>query len=157
MIGGERTILDVEKQRILAAWGEKTAYSLIAAEKPLLGDPVPQALRTHLYGTGEPADSVWVAYGRCSGPASLFTSYLPLEDPPDVKRFTYNAVAAFGQVVLKVFGVVEPSPEDTFGVPVGRLEQVWPKRRELIDWPPLITFDRSGYEDLNHFVPLRAV
>jgi len=157
MIEGKRTIINVDAQRILACWGAKTAYALLAAAKPQLGDPVPQLLRDFLRKHGQPAPWVYVAYGRGDGVARITVSYLPLEDSDGNQRFAYNTVATFGQVALKVFGVVTPADEDAFGVPVGRLEQIWPTRAAIVDWPPRIPLvGESDYRDLVLFVPLLA-
>jgi hypothetical protein len=62
---------------------------------------------------------------------------------------------AFGQVVLRVYGVVNPESGDTFRIPVGRLFQFWPPQRSVIEWPPLWAFDDEGIDELaryNHYI-----
>jgi hypothetical protein len=157
---GESLILDAEKQELLGRWGAKTAMTLIAAERDDDGtrriEEIPRAHRLPIRW-GTVPEHIYVAYGSYDDQGVRLTLGTPMleEIPGDYSARTYNAVFAFGQVLLKVFSVFEPTERDRFGLPLLRgqpvLTQMWPPRFPEVVWP---LANRIGGEDAFMFVPL---
>jgi hypothetical protein len=152
---GERMTLGPHEQATLAEWGAKTVATLFGfIDRERL---IPDEHRRMLRQTGEPFSTshVYVAYMRWGGSPTIFVSTpdLPSKDV-STPRLSYNAVAAFGQVALKVFGIVEPAPHDTFRLPKDRGVQVWPEWRVPFFWPPPIAMGDNQVADLIGFLPI---
>lgn len=144
-------------QAILAEWAFKMTCALLGVERKRRA--VPQTQRFALRQRGIIPASTYIAVGKYTGGGiRIFAGRQRLIAgrgiPTDKTLSAYHAIAAFGQVVFKVFGVLKPPPEDTFRIPVGRLYRVWPPRDELIRWPPLWEIDDDGIDDLALFNPL---
>lgn len=96
---------------------------------------------------------VWLAH-LLESAATLFISS---PDIPQAKggteRHTYNVVAAFGKVILKVFGVIEPSPHASLRLPVDRSVQVWPKWRVPFPWPPPVAVRDGDMAEVVGWIP----
>lgn len=152
--------LDAEQQAMLARWGAKTAYALIACERRPDGsrrvDEIPIEHRWPVRWGQTPAH-IYVAYANYGEePVRLTVGTPTLDDAVgnDARR-TYNAVLAFGQVLLKVFSVFEPAEDDQFGFPLHEgnpvFGQVSPARSPEIVWPPKVAVTGADAFD---FVPL---
>jgi hypothetical protein len=158
MAKGQKMTLDREAQRTLAAWGAKTGFALIAAEKGL-EDLVPEGECRHLRKTGLPSENVWVGYAAWDGKAHKFVGAAELEDrshavdPPPARRDNYQAVMTVGQLVLKVFGMAEPRLTDRFRQ-IEIFHQVWPQHAEDFAWPPPAPIWEGFLRMVIEFVPL---
>lgn len=155
-LDGQRKSYDAGQQEILARWALKTTAALLGVERKWRAVPKPQrvALRTN----GTVPLSCFVGIGKYTGGGvRIFSGRLRLIPGRGVQSdktlSAYHAVTAFGQVVLKVFGVLRPPPEDTFRIPVGRLCRIWPPRDPVVEWPPLWGLDDDGIDDLAVFNP----
>lgn len=155
---GESFQIDSKMQNILAAWGAKTAFALIAAERELVGI-VPEAERRHLRESGMPSENVWVGYAAWDGVAHKFVGSSQLEDlshavdPPPARRDNYQAVMAVGKLVMKIFGMTQPLLIDQFRQ-VQIIHQVWPKQADELTWPPPAPIPEASLRMLIEFIPL---
>lgn len=158
MDGEDPRAFEANEQEILAGWGAKVAYNLLAIERKRRG--VPKAHRTYLLRHATPVRNCLVAYGRYSaGGVRIFAGRARLTPhrgvPTDKIVFVHHATVAFGQVALRVYGIVNPQEGDRFRLPVGKLIQVWPPRDATAHWPPLWTLDDRGIDELaryNHYI-----
>lgn len=149
MGNGESLTLTGADQDILAEWGAKTAYAIFGFLRSEAVIPIDH--RYIVRQRGLPARHVFVAFGSYDGPVDVFASAFPIEDEAGVKRDAYNAVAAFGKVILKVFSVIEPSPHDTYRIPVHRAIQVWPPWKTPVEWPLPISINGNNL-DMRDFI-----
>jgi hypothetical protein len=150
---GASVELGQAEQAVLAEWGAKTACTMFGfIDRDHL---IPEDHRRAVRLTGKPLPHVFVAYCRWEGPTQVFVS-TPFVARKDMgaPRFSYNAVAAFGEVVLKVFSVVEPAPHDTFRLPKDRGVQVWPEWRVPFTWPPPLAIRADESADLVGWIPV---
>jgi hypothetical protein len=96
---GEAQLLTIDEQRILAAWGAKTACTLWGMMQAPVG--VPAFHRRHLIENAEPHPAVYVAYSRFTG-GSVHVKMAPrtrITLREDGKHFwVYDAAFVFGSV-----------------------------------------------------------
>jgi hypothetical protein len=152
---GTAVTLTAERQRLLAAWGAKTAYALISTERGM-EDLAPKDHRYYLREHGMPATEVYVAYAPWAGTNHLHVGEHELQGssvyPPERM---YGAVLAIAQLVLKVFGITETRvPTSVFSGERPSLKQVWPPLDRLIHWPPPHAFGDRHLGQLIRFVPV---
>jgi hypothetical protein len=138
--------------------GSKVACNLLAIERHRRS--VPKSHRTHLLDGATPHKDCFVGYGRyTSGGVRIFAGRARLIPnrgiATDKVVFGYHSTVAFGEVVLRVFGIVNPEKGDSFRVPPGRLFRVWPPERSLIKWRRCGGLDDRGIDQLatyNHYI-----
>jgi hypothetical protein len=128
------------EQRLLAAWGARAAYAVLAVERKSQG--VPKSHRRRLHEHGEPHARVYVGYGRYRARhvgvlAARLLVRLGEEDPDDSDVEAYSVLAVLGHLALKVFGVHRTAATTRLRSPQGQLIQVWPPRDDPAAWPPL--------------------
>jgi hypothetical protein len=141
MIEGGAAVYQPEQQRLLAGWGARAAYAILAVERKAVG--VPKSHRRLLRDGGEPHANVFVGYGRYRAnhigviAARLLVSLgdKGAEAEPDVEA--YSVLAVFGHMVLRVFGVRRRAERTRVRTAQGRLVRVWPPRGDVASWPPL--------------------
>jgi hypothetical protein len=152
---GKPVTLHAERQKLLAEWGAKTAYALIASEGSL-GDVGPQDHRYYLRQNGIPATEVYVAYAPWAGSNTLFVGEAELQGSSVyAPETTYGAVLAIEKLALKVFGITDTRL--THPILSGdrpSLKQVWPPLDRLIHWPPPDAFDDRQFDLLIKFIPV---
>jgi hypothetical protein len=143
MIASRKRDYDVEEQRILAAWGARQAYAVLAVEGK--GEGVPPWHRQTLLTRGEPHEDVFVGYGRYRRDhLGVLAARLlvPLgEDRSDVEA--YSVLCVFGGMALKVFGIHRRPASTRVKPPEGEIVRVWPSHRDVVDWPPLWALDEA--------------
>jgi hypothetical protein len=149
MVESEARAYSHEEHRLLAAWGARAAYAILAVERKSQGVPKPH--RRTLRQRGEPHPDVYVGYGRYGAnhvgvlAARLFVRLGEDGDAGDVEA--YSVLAVFGHMAVKVFGVHRRSDEVRARSPQGQMIQVWPPPDEgLLSWPPLWSLSEPTLE-----------
>jgi hypothetical protein len=136
---------------VLAEWGAKTAYTLIAAQKGL-EEAVPERHRYHLRTNGEPVENVWVGYGAWSGPVNKNVTNFEVGGS-NGEQVGYRATFTFACVALFVFGVEPLLPGDAFDT-LSDVAVVWPRRQRPLQWPPPFAYTMRSLPAVDEFVPL---
>jgi hypothetical protein len=155
MASGKAVTLTVERQLLLATWGAKTAYALIACERGL-EELAPRDHRLHLRERGEPATELYVGFAPWEGSNLIHVGDLQLQGssvyPPEQ---LYGAILGIGKLVLKVVGITDTRlPAPVFSGERHTLKQVWPKLDRVIHWPPFGAFDDRHIDALAPFLPV---
>jgi hypothetical protein len=137
MARGRAVQLGNDEQRLIAAWGAKTGYALIAAEREH-HDLVPRNHMAWLRQEGSPHTDSYVGYGSWDGRAFKAINRQELRSPEDddsVYR-AYSVVLTFAKLTLKVYGLVDtPIPHHHIGYDSRWLRQVWPSLDRPLAWP----------------------
>jgi hypothetical protein len=152
---GEAQLLTVDEQRILAAWGAKTACMLWGMMQAPVGVPV--AHRRHLIANAEPHPAVYVAYSRFAG-GSVRVKMAPrtrITLREDGRHFwVYDAALVFETFGLKVYGpcdreLLKYKQATSFAT------VVWPSSATVARWPPgrLLDAADDGFAVLFDFDP----
>jgi hypothetical protein len=153
MIASRRRAYDDADQRILAAWGARQAYAVLAVEGKEAG--VPPWHRQALRERGVPHEDVFVGYGRYrKDHVGVLAARLlvPLgEDRSDVEA--YSVLCVFGRMAVKVFGVHSRPPTTRVKPPEGEMVRVWPSAGEVVGWPPLWALDESTLDQAFLYEP----
>jgi hypothetical protein len=153
MIASKKRDYDAGEQRVLAAWGARQAYAVLAVEGK--ADGVPPAHRQALRRLTVPHDDVFVGYGRYrKDHVGVLAARLvvPLaEDRGDVEA--YSVLCVFGRMALKVFGVHRRPESTRVKPPEGEIVRVWPSAREVVAWPPLWALDESTLDQAFLYEP----
>ena len=148
MIESQGRVYDAGEQRVLAAWGARTAYSILAVERKSQG--VPKAHRRALRERGEPHGDVYVGYGRYRAnhigvlAARLVARLGDDDETGDVEG--YSVLAVFGHLALKVFGVHRVTEQTRIRSPQGQIVRVWPPADEGAAWPPIWSLTEQTLE-----------
>lgn len=145
---------DAAEQEALAAWGARTAYSILAVEGKAPGVPRPH--RRSLRERGEPHRNVFVGYGRYRGNhigvlAGRLLTRLGDGETGDVEA--YSVLAVFGHMALKVFGVHRRFDNTRVKPPEGQLVRVWPPHASELSWPPLWSLTEAHLESVFMYEP----
>lgn len=155
MVSGEARSFDAAEQRLLAAWGARTAYSVLAVERKSQG--VPRSHRRALREGGEPHENVFVGFGRYRGSGIAVLAgrlAVRLGDPETTGEIGAYAVAAvFGHLVLKVFGIRRRPAGTGVRAPQGELVRFWPANGERATWPPIWSVSGQTLEHVFKQVP----
>ncbi len=138
---------DADEQRLLAAWGARAAYAILAAERKAPGVPKPH--RRSVRERGEPHQNVFVGYGRYRGNdigvlAGRLRVFLGEGEGGQVEG--YSVLAVFGHMALRVFGVHKRLENTRVKPPEGQLVRVWPSHASEISWPPLWSLTAAHFE-----------
>jgi hypothetical protein len=140
MVGSEGRAYGPEEHPLLAAWGARAAYAILAVERKSQGVPKPH--RRTLRQRGEPHPDVYVGFGRYgANHIGVLAARLSVRlgddgDAGDVEA--YSVLAVFGHMAVKVFGVHRRSEEVRTRSPQGQMIQVWPPPGDgSLSWPPL--------------------
>jgi hypothetical protein len=153
MIASKRRDYDEAEQRILAAWGARQAYAVLAVEGKEAG--VPPWHRQALRERGEPHEDVFVGYGRYrKDHVGVLAARLlvPLgEDRADVEA--YSVLCVLGRMALKVFGVHARPQATRVKPPEGEIVRVWPSAGNVVGWPPLWALDESTLDQAFLYEP----
>ena len=148
MVGSEATAYELEEQRLLAAWGARAAYAILAVEGK--SQVVPKPHRRTLLERGEPHPDVYVGYGRYRAnhvgvlAARLFVGLGEDGDSGDVEA--YSVLAIFGHMAVKAFGVHRRTEQVKTRSPQGQMVQVWPPGDGPLSWPPLWSLSEQTLE-----------
>lgn len=152
LMTGKARLLTVGEQRLLAAWGAKTASAFWGQTQR--GRGVPVAHRRHLIEHAEAHPNAFVAFIRCDGTNArgIFgRSRITLAGTGEVLP-VYHFALAFGSIGLKVYGPgdgrrrLEYKDMTSLGV------RVSPASCELKRWPPgriLDWDDFTSFRDLD--------
>jgi hypothetical protein len=155
MVSGEARSFDAAEQRLLAAWGARTAYAVLGVERKSQG--VPRSHRRALREDEEPHENVFVGLGRYRGSdIAVLAGRLAvrLGDPETTGEVGAYAVAAvFGHLVLKVFGIRRRPAGTAVRPPQGELVQFWPTSFERTTWPPIWSVSGQTLEHVFKQVP----
>jgi hypothetical protein len=131
---GRSLVLGPTEQEIIARWGAKTGYALIAAEKDLRG-LVPTEHTRILREQGQVHPLTWVGYASWEGHTHVFGGDHGIKiDEGRVIR-VYGAILTFAQLALKVFGLYEAVPHHIVLFDTENLKQVSPRLDRRIVWP----------------------
>jgi hypothetical protein len=153
MIDGAARSYTVDEQRLLAAWGARAAYAVLAVERKAQG--VPKTHRLALRESSEPHGSVFVGYGRYrSNHVGVLAARLltPIEERGEGVE-AYSVLGIFGHMTLKVFGVRRRPPGVRVKPPEGQMVRVWPAQEEHASWPPLWGLTENTLEQAFLFEP----
>lgn len=138
-----------DELRVLAAWGARMAYAILAVEGKAPG--VPKAHRRALLEKSEPHQNVFVGYGRyranhigvLSGRLLVALGETEGEND-DVEG--YSVLVVFGHMALKVFGIHKRFPNTRVKPPEGQLVRMWPPHASESSWPPLWSLSEAHLE-----------
>jgi hypothetical protein len=153
MVAGRASSYSPEEQRLLAAWGARTAYAILAVERKSQG--VPRVHRRSLRERREPHENVFVGYG-CYGSehigvlAARLLTRLEREGNPIE---AYSVLAVFGHLALKVFGLGRRGATTLVKAPEGLVVRVWPPHGTEVRWPPVWTIRERSLDDTFLFEP----
>jgi hypothetical protein len=137
MARGRAVQLNDDEQRLVAAWGAKTGYALIAAEKEH-HELVPRSHMAWLRQHGSPHEDSYVGYGSWNVRAfkGINSQELRSPDNDEIAYRAYSVVLTFAKLALKVFGLVDsPIPDHHLGYDRPLLRQVWPPLDRSLVWP----------------------
>jgi hypothetical protein len=139
MVTGGARAFDAAEQRVLAAWGARAAYAVLAVERKALG--VPRSHRSAVRDRGEPHENVFVGFGRYrASNIGVLAGRLLLPLDADKRRRdveAYSVLAVFGHLVVKVFGIRRRPARTSVRPPQGEMIRLWPTHAERLEWPPL--------------------
>lgn len=154
MIEGGAARWDADEQRVLAAWGARAAYAILAVEGKAPGVPKPH--RRALAARGEPHQNVFVGYGRYRANhigvlAGRLLTRLGEGEAGDVEA--YSVLAVFGHMALKVFGIHKRFENTRVKPPEGQMVRVWPPHASELSWPPLWSLSEAHLENVFMYEP----
>jgi hypothetical protein len=154
MIEGGACRWNAEEQRLLAAWGARAAYTILAVEQKAPGVPKPH--RRSLRERGEPHQNVFVGFGRYRANhigvlAGRLLARLGEGEAGDVEA--YSVLAVFGHMALKVFGVHKRFENTRVKPPEGQMVRVWPPHASELSWPPLWSLTETHLESVFMYEP----
>lgn len=160
MAKGRAATLGRMEQAVLARWGAKTGYALLAAERDTR-HAVPIEHRRMLRDQDIVHPNTWVAYRSWRGQVHKVTMGDGLIDAtyeggPQGLR-TYRATLTFGQLALGIFGVADLIPE---GLVLGWYDvigQVAPALERDLVWPMMPPAQDENLRTMVEWVPLRRV
>jgi hypothetical protein len=155
MARGRAATLGAHEQDVLARWGAKTGYALIAADRDF-GDLVPAEHTHQLREQGSVHPLTWVGYASWGGRALKLTADHSAETPRGgtVKVQAYGSILCFAKVALKVFGVVDPVPGHVLRFDTASLRQVFPALYRTVSWPLAPVAQDGNIEDMAMLPPL---
>jgi hypothetical protein len=155
MVSGEARSYDPAEQRLLAAWGARTAYAVLSVERKSQG--VPRSHRRALREGEEPHENVFVGFGRFRrSDIGVLAGRLAVRlGDPDATREVeaYTVAAVFGHLTLKVFGIRRRPAGIAVRAPQGELVRFWPTNVEGAAWPPLWSVSEHTLEHVFKQVP----
>jgi hypothetical protein len=97
---------------------------------------------------------VFVGIGRADGSYAFVSFSRRLVHRPDGKRLPfYNYVFAFGAVVVKVYGAINPPRSFRFLDCGTVVSTIWPVREAFARWLPGGALDFEGVRDLFEWRP----
>jgi hypothetical protein len=135
MARGKSITLGTAEQDVLARWGAKTGYALIAAEKDFR-ELLPVEHRRMLRDEGKVHPLTWVGYASWNGSAHKHGGDHSLSGRPEEPTVrSYGAILTFAQLAFKVFGLYAPVPRHTLLFDTASLKQVHPPLDRPIAWP----------------------
>jgi hypothetical protein len=153
MFQGSARLLDLNDQRVLAAWGAKTAYAVWGRMQKPRGVPISH--RRYLLEHSAPHPNVFVSYSRCTGERIrvIFarTEIIPRSGAP--KSWAYDCVVAIGQMAIKIWGPQARVPQLEYKALTSFATQVSPPRDDVARWPPGRLLDDDGVTELWDFDP----
>jgi len=154
MAKGRSIILGEVEQNVLARWGAKTGFALIAAEKESR-DFVPREQMAWLRQKNEPHPLNWVGYASWNGKAFKGLNKHSITAPKlDGEYIAYTEVLAFAQLAFKLFGLFTPIPQHRIEGDWDALRQVWPSRNQRISWPTGRVAGNADWKELMTILPL---
>lgn len=158
MAKGRSVILGKHEQDLLARWGAKTGFALMAAEKEFR-DFVPREHMSWLRQKDEPHPLNWVAYSSWDGHIFKANNDQSVTSPIlDRPYRAYTEVLTFARIAFKLFGLFESPPGVRIEGDWPGLRQVWPPLGRTISWPLTGPRTRAAgdddWEDLVTVLPL---
>jgi hypothetical protein len=155
MVSGEARSYDAAEQRLLAAWGARTAYAVLSVERKSQG--VPRSHRRALRERHEPHENVFVGFGRYrSSDVGVLAGRLVVrlgDLDAAVEVGAYTVAAVFGHLALKVFGIRRRPAGTAVRPPQGELVRFWPGDLEGASWPPVWSVSGQTLEHVFKQVP----
>lgn len=148
MMTGKARLLTVEEQRLLAAWGAKTAATSWGRTQKRRG--VPLAHRRYLIERAEAHPSVFVGFCRCDGGSVRVVhgrTNIVLHDTGE-RLFVYHFELAFGTLGVKVYGPGDGRKRLAYKDMTSLLARVAPPGGEVKRWPPGRVLDWEAFSDL---------
>jgi hypothetical protein len=153
MIGSKARDYNAGEQRVLAAWGARQAYAVLAVEGK--ADGVPPTHRRAVRERRIPHEDVFVGYGRYrKDHVGVLAARLvvPLgEDRSEIEA--YSVLCVFGRMALKVFGIHRRPGSARVKPPPGEIVRVWPSARDVVSWPPLWALDEATLDQAFLYEP----
>ncbi|MCC6222563.1 MAG: hypothetical protein IT201_03620 [Thermoleophilia bacterium] len=142
MVTGSAARFSLAEQRLLAGWGARAAYAILAAEGRDEG--VPPRHRHELREHGIPHPDVYVGLGRYrANHVGVLAARLELPLGEERPTEAYSVLAVLGHLTLKVFGVHSRPNDVRVASPRGTINRVWPPRDGELPWPPLWTLTQQ--------------
>lgn len=154
LFSGEARTLDLDEQRLAAAWATKTCYAQWGMMRRTRGVPI--AHRRHLIETGEPWPSVYVSVSRATGGDRNRIIFARTEITSAVDgsiSHVYDFVLAIGKLALKVWGPTTRVRRVTYKQPTSLATRLWPTQDEIARWPPGRVLDDDGVTELWEYDP----
>ena len=148
MVAGLPCSYSPEEQRLLAAWGARTAHAILSVERKSQG--VPPSHRRAVRERREPHENVFVGYGRYGSEhiGVLAARLLTRLEREGEGIEAYSVLAVFGHLALKVFGVHRRGETTLVKAPEGLVVRVWPPHGTEVRWPPVWTIRERSLDDV---------
>ena len=153
MAQGNSVVLGDTEQDVLARWGAKTGFALVAAEEELR-ELVPIEHRQMLRYENKVHPLVWVGYSSWIGRAQKFGGDHSIQTPEERTIRSYGAMLTFQKVALKVFGFYEAVPEHRIDFDTSSLKQIAPRLDRQIAWPLFPAAGDTNTQGMAELVPL---
>jgi len=154
LVEGEAVTLGSEEQRMLAAWGARCAYAVLAVERKSRG--VPKSHRRALRERAEPHAHVFVGIGRFRGSDIGVVAGRQVVPFGAAEVEAYSVLCVFGHLVLKVVGLHRRPADSEIRPPQGEIARVWPDAPEEVTWPPLWSLSTQTLEHVFTQMPFYA-
>lgn len=153
MARGRPIVLGQQEQDVLARWGAKTGFALVAAEKELR-ELVPVEHRRMLRYENKVHPLMWVGYSSWLGRAQKFGGDHSIQMPEERTIRSYGALLTFQKIALKVFGFYEAVPRHRIDYDTASLKQVAPRLDRQITWPLFPAAGDTNTQRMAELVPL---
>jgi len=150
---GSAATLDLDEQKLLAAWATKTCYAKWGMARRRRGIPI--AHRRHLIETGEPWPSVCVSVSRSTGDRVrvIFARHEITSAVDGSISYAYDFVLAIGQLALEVWGPSSRIRLVEYKQPTSFATRLWPTQTNVARWPPGRHLDDDGVSRLRDYDP----
>jgi hypothetical protein len=156
MARGRPITLGPDEQDVLARWGAKTGYTLVAAEKEMR-NLIPMEHARMLRDEGKVHPLTWVGYASWGGRPHKFGGDQSIELTEERTIRAHHAILTFANLALKVFGLSEPVPDHVLSFDTASLKQVFPPLDRPIAWPLFPAAQDGNIQRMAELPPLTPI
>jgi hypothetical protein len=150
---GNAETLNIDDQKMLAAWATKTCYAKWGMMRRRRGIPI--AHRGHLIEKAEPWPAVFVSVSRSTGDrvrVIFARSEITCAVDGSVSH-VYDFVFSIGQLTFKVWGPSNRVRRVEYKRPTSFTTRLWPTQDDIARWPPGRVLDDDGVTQLWKYDP----